>query len=128
MAWPDSIDTSQDYLVWTNTISVIYLSKVAEAPPQDGPTITNVLRRAIRKGGLPGDAILLKFDRTFRMAKAVMFGIVPKAKDIIIDDQGVRWMVGDTLGSPGAVEILSFGNEYRVHCTKSMKQNSTVST
>jgi hypothetical protein len=127
LAWPDAIDTSDDYLVWTNTITVTYLSKAAELPPSGffGIQVPHVLWNAIKKGYLPAESILLKFERTFRLAKAVMQGIVPKPKDIIVDDQGVRWMIGIEAGS---VEILSFGNEYRVHCIKDMTQNKVVAT
>ncbi len=112
-------DTSQMYLSWPNTITVTYLSKSAEAPPGTGPQITNVLWTAIKKLALPPDSPLAKMDRRFRMANAVMHGIVPKKDDILIDDQGNRWRVMEA-------EILSFGNEYRVYTVKSTKQNQPV--
>jgi hypothetical protein len=126
--FPDGIDTSQDYLYWTNTITVNYLSKAAEAPPADyaGIEVDHVMWFSINKAFLPADSLLLKFDRTFRLlAKAVMQGVTPKGKDIIIDDQGIRWMIGI---EKDAVEILSFGNEFRVHTIKSMKPNSVPVT
>jgi len=116
VAWPDDIDTSQDFKIWTNTIAVEYLSKTTEALPLTGPTITNVLVNKIRKDRLVAGSILQTMDRTFRIAKAMAQGIVPKIDDIIIDNFGVRWWVK-------LVEILSFGNEYRVHTIKSPKQN-----
>lgn len=124
--YPDFYDTTNDYRTWTNTITVTYLSKSQEQPPPSGVTVTNVLWTEIRKGNLPSDSFLLAFDRTFRLAMAKMQGIVPKEKDIIVDDQGIRWVIGPF--NKGSVEILSFGNEYRVHCTKSMKQNSSPAT
>lgn len=123
--FPDGIDTSQDCTYWTNTITVQYLSKTQEAPPPSGMTVTNVMWFEIRKGYLPAESILLKYERTFRLGRIMMQGVVPKPKDIIVDDQGIRWVIG---AEPGAVEILSYGNEYRVHTNKSMKQNSAPAT
>ena len=123
--YPEFYDTSEDYLVWTNYITVTYLSKTMEKPPASGPQVEHVLWTAIKKENLPADSPLLKFDRTFRLARIPLGGIVPKSKDIIIDDQGVRWTIGD--GS-AAVEILSFGNEYHAHCIKDNTQNSAVNT
>jgi hypothetical protein len=117
--WPESIDTSEDYLLWTNTIEVGYLSKTAEKPDAAVVPITHVLRRAIRKDRLLKDSLLAHFDVTIRMAKAVMQGIIPKADDLVIDPDGTRWVVK-------LVEVVSYGNEYRVHTIKSMKQNTAV--
>jgi hypothetical protein len=117
--YPDFYDTSQDFRVWTNTVTVTYLSKTAEAPPAGGTLISNVLWNQIRKDKLAPDSPLIEFDRTFRFAKALMQGIVPKMNDIIIDDNNLRWKVE-------LVEVLSFGNEYRVHTTYSGKQGLPV--
>lgn len=119
MAWPDEIDTSEDYLVWTNTVTVNYLSKTAEAVPPTGPQVSHVLWTAIRKDRLRADSLLAKFDRTFRFAKVPLNGIIPKNDDVIVDNNGVRWIVG-------MVEIVSFGNEFRCHTTKGKIQNTPV--
>lgn len=123
--WPESIDTSQDYLIDTNYITIIYLAKTGEQIPglEKGIPISHVLAFPIDKGHLPSDSILLLMDRTFRFAKATMQGIVPEEFDIIIDDQGIRWVVGP---AEGCIEVLSFGNEYRIHTKKTGKQGVPV--
>jgi hypothetical protein len=117
--YPDFYDTSQDFVVWTNTVQVKYYSKSEEKPPSLGQTINNVLWNQIRKDKLAPDSPLMEYDRTFRFAKAMLQGIIPKQNDIITDDEGLRWKVE-------LVEVLSFGNEYRVHTTKGLKQGQPV--
>lgn len=118
MPFPDDIDTSQDYLVWHNTITIGYHSKDSEQPTDSFATIEKVRRFPIRKDNLSPDSPLIKMDRTYRMARLEMKGIVPKKDDIIVDEQGIRWVVG-------LVENVVYNNEYRCHMIRSTKQQLT---
>ncbi len=122
-AWPDSLDLSEDYLFWVNTITVTYLSKTAEQPQEinGAPQISHVLWNQIKKDRLAADSILQKYYQTFRFARVLMqeVNIVPKENDIIIDDNGRRWKAE-------LVEVLCYQNEDRVHTTKSLKRGLPV--
>lgn len=123
--YPEFFSTANDYKTWTNTIAGTFFSRQNQASVFTSVVVPVVLWTAIRKGNLPADAFLLAFDRTFRLPGVLMNGIVPKAADLFRDDQGVLWMVGKQQGS---VEIINYGNDFRIHCIKDMRQQVPVVT
>lgn len=112
------INTANDWKLAEDPESVLYCSKAGEAP-SDVPTwprIDWVEIFPINKTRLTSDSLLANMDMTARFAKAKMGGIVPKIDDIFkrLRD-GTYWVVK-------LVDVLSFGNEYRLHAIKSTKR------
>lgn len=114
------IDTTKDHRLLAETPeSILYCSKTVEAPVADvstWPTLVGVEVWPIDKRRLQGDSLLATMDLTVRMSKEQAQGIVPKLDDIwkrVLDS--TFWVVK-------IVDVLSFGNEYRLHCKKSTKR------
>lgn len=115
MAWPDTIDMGSDYLVWNNTETVRYFSKQEEDPNATGfETVTNTLWHSIRKDRLPADSILIKMDLTVNLPVATLGDIVPKMDDIMVREDGTRWIVK-------LVEFVAEESSYRVRVIRSLK-------
>ena len=110
MAWPDDIDTSADYKIWTNTETVTYFQKTNQVIGTGVPVLYTK-RFAIKKDFLPTDSALLKMDIHWRMAQVPLGLIVPKVDDIFQDGFGVRWVIK-------IVDYLSHLNNYRLACLR----------
>jgi len=108
---PIIVDTTVNYKIWANSVTVTYFQKTAPAPAPSGVPIPYTLHTLVYIGDSQRPAA-----KNFRFAKAVASGIIPARGDVIVDNYGIRWQV-ETIG-----EDLSFQNEWRVHCTKSTKQ------
>jgi hypothetical protein len=108
MAWPDDVDRSLDYLVWTNTETVAYFSKAGDKPPTvKTADVSHVLFFPIKKDFLPPSSPLLTMDATFRMAVVECGTIVPKVNDILQRADGSRWVVKH-------VDVIVTEYEYRL--------------
>lgn len=93
--------------------TILYASKTGEKPP-DEPwvSIENAEVFSIDKRRLTTDALLANADVTARVAKRDLGGIVPKSDDLWKRPRdGTYWRVV-------FVEVLSFGNEFRLHSKK----------
>lgn len=109
-----AIDYSTDYLIWDDVETITYFSKVGEAVPATGTTVTHTLWMSIRKSRLTADSLLAKMDLTVNIPGATLGTIVPKVGDVLRRSNGTRWIVG-------VVEVIVVGNEYRVHVSRSFK-------
>lgn len=108
------IDTQNDWQDVENLESLMLLSKTAEAPPSTGPVIPNCKFFPINKDEMTGDALLATMDAVIRSWRNQMSGIVPKKYDIWVRQKdGTRWIIQE-------VQILSFGNAYKMPCIKDL--------
>ena len=113
------IDTSRDHDSLAEAPeTILYNSKTVEKPDPEGQwvRVPNCEVFPIDKRRLQADSLLSKFDMTCRGAKTDFGGIVPKIEDIWQRAKdGTYWVVK-------MVDVVSFGNEYRLHNVKSTKR------
>ena len=114
------INTANDWKLAEDPETVLYCSKTTNAPQDESlwPEVTYFEVFPINKTRLTADALLANMDITARCYKAFLgpLEIVPK-----IDDIWKRLRDGTYL-TVKMVDVLSFGNEYRLHCIKSNKR------
>lgn len=111
MPYPEEIDTSLDYLSWTNTETVTFFVRTNGVLATVGVPVLNTKRFAIKKDFLPADSALLKMDIRWRMAQIPLGSIVPKIDDVFQDGFGVRWVIK-------VADYLSHLNNYRLACLR----------
>lgn len=113
------INTSKDHdFLAEAPESILYCSKTTEAPSAEitWVTIANVEVWPIDKRRMTSDALLATADLTVRMSKQSAGAIVPKIDDIW------KRISNSTYWRVMIVDVLSFGNEYRLHCKKSTRR------
>ena len=98
MAYPDTLDYSQDYKVWNERETVTYLSKTTEAVSSATTfTLTDTLWTSIDRESLETDSILSKFEYRVQIAGATFpVGNVPKENDLMIrgaSPNQTQWIV-----------------------------------
>ena len=113
------VDTSKDHEVLAEAPeSILYGSKSDEKPPEvaDWVQLDFIEVFPIDKTRMTTDSLLAEMDSTVRMSKDKAKGIIPKNDDLWkrIKD-GTFWRVMK-------VDVVSFGNEYRLHCKRSTKR------
>ncbi len=113
MAYPDTVDMSEDYLVWNDTETVTYESRISESSVSS-TSVSRTLWLTIRKDRLPSDSILHKMDLTVELPVATLGSVVPKMHDVMQRSDGTRWVVQ-------LVELVATANEYRVHVIRSRR-------
>ena len=106
------INTARDHDLLAETPeTILYGSKTKERPPDISQwvPILNCEVFPIDKRRMLADSLLAKSDMTARVAKNDLGGIVPKIDDLWQRTKdGSKWRVV-------MVDVLSFGNEYRLH-------------
>lgn len=112
------VNTANDWQLAEDPETILYGSKAAEKPPDESlwVSVTYAEVFPIKKDRLTTDSLLANMDLTVRLYKAKLGVIVPKIDDIWKRSRdNTYWVVK-------IVDVLSFGNEYRLHCVKSTKR------
>lgn len=109
-----TLDVSQDWQVVDNLESITYYKRLSDTTYDTAVTIDNCLGRAknvqMQRGG---DWVVIK-KKTWHLWKANMpSGLIPKAFDKIVDNEGNTWMIDD-------VGIMTFTTRYQLPTTQVM--------
>lgn len=113
------INTAKDHDLLAETPEdILYASKTVEQPPSEGQwkLIHNAEVFPTDKRRMTTDSLLAKSEMSCRLAKSDLGGIEPKIDDLWkrVKD-GTYWKVM-------MVDILSFGNEFRLHNIRDRKR------